>query len=194
VYRNTWSPGYYDFSAPAASVFTAHNESRFDAFFFGGDFQQVLRLYTTVTGKPFLVPVYGLGLGDSDCYHNERHGNSTRVVLSIADEYRERRIPGAWFLPNDGYGCGYGEGDVAFPHNFTDLDYVVAELHKRLVVCVYSHHGFATTLLCVLLCRWYALQGLLHRTLVLHWPSGHQTRGGGRGYPDRQGESRRERC
>ena len=75
VYRNTWSPGYYDFSAPAASVFTAHNESRFDAFFFGGDFQQVLRLYTTVTGKPFLVPVYGLGLGDSDCYHNERHGN-----------------------------------------------------------------------------------------------------------------------
>ena len=33
------------------------------------------------------------------------------------------------FLPNDGYGCGYGEaqdpvGVKSFPHEFDDLDYV----------------------------------------------------------------------
>ena len=29
------------------------------------------------------------------------------------------------------YGCGYGESDTKFPTDFSDLDYVVAELHKR---------------------------------------------------------------
>ena len=46
--------------------------------------------------------------------------------------------PGAWFLVNDGYGCGYGEGPFlfpngtkTFPHDFEDLDFVVAELNAR---------------------------------------------------------------
>ena len=29
------------------------------------------------------------------------------------------------------YGCGYGEGATAFPHNITDLTYVVAQLHEQ---------------------------------------------------------------
>ena len=52
-----------------------------------------------------------------------------QVVIAIADKYRELGFPGAWFLPNDGYGCGYGEaqdpvGVKSFPHEFDDLDYV----------------------------------------------------------------------
>jgi alpha-glucosidase len=129
VFRNTFAPAVYNFAG--SPINTAHNESRFDAFFFAGDMKQVLNLYTLVTGRPFLPPIYGLGLGDSDCYHNDRHGNSTRVVLAVADEYRSRDMPGAWFLPNDGYGCGFGEDNTSFPTDFEDLDYVVAELHKR---------------------------------------------------------------
>lgn len=131
VFRATWAPGTYNFTDAAAAV-TSHNETgRYDAFLFAGDFKQTLDLYTRVTGRPFLPPLYGLGLGDSDCYHNERHGNSTRTVIAVADDYRRHNMPGAWILPNDGYGCGYGEGPASFPTQFTDLDYVVEQLHQR---------------------------------------------------------------
>jgi alpha-glucosidase (family GH31 glycosyl hydrolase) len=130
VLRSSWEPGWYDFSQPNA-ITTAHNESRFDAYYFAGDFAAVLDSYTRITGRPFMIPIYGLGLGDSDCYHNSRHGNSTQVVISVADAYRANDMPGSWILPNDGYGCGYGEGPEKFPTDFKDLDLVVAELHKR---------------------------------------------------------------
>jgi alpha-glucosidase (family GH31 glycosyl hydrolase) len=130
VYRSTWAPAWYDFTDPSA-ITTAHNESRFDAYYFAGDFASVLDGYTRITGRPFMIPIYGLGLGDSDCYHNSRHGNSTRVVISVADAYRANDMPGSWILPNDGYGCGYGEGNAKFPTDFEDLDFVVAELSKR---------------------------------------------------------------
>jgi len=35
----------------------------------------------------------------------------------------------ARLLPNDGYGCGYGEGNASFPANITDLTATVAALH-----------------------------------------------------------------
>eukprot|EP00041_Stephanoeca_diplocostata_P026060 m.694769 g.694769 ORF g.694769 m.694769 type:complete len:943 (-) comp22884_c2_seq9:1552-4380(-) len=131
VYRNTWARGTYDFSSNA-QISASHDETRFDAYFFVGDFKEVLGAYTQVTGAPFLVPIYGLhSVGDSDCYHNDRHGNSTQVVLAVADKYRENNMPGAWFLPNDGYGCGFGESDTKFPKDFSDLDFVVKELHNR---------------------------------------------------------------
>lgn len=130
AFRNTWSPGLYNFEANGPTV-TGHNESHFDTFYFIGDFAEVLNQYTKVTGRPFMPPIYGLGLGDSDCYHNARHGNSTQVVIAVADMYLLHDIPGAWFLPNDGYGCGYGEGPRTFPMDFEDLDEVVRELHVR---------------------------------------------------------------
>ena len=137
-FRNTWASGTYDFTSAEGVVALSHNESRFDGYFFAGDFAEVLDSFTQLVGRPFMVPIYGLGLGDSDCYHDVRHGNSTRVVVAIADKYRSENMPGAWFLVNDGYGCGYGEtpymypnGTKIFPHDFTDLDYVVSELDKR---------------------------------------------------------------
>jgi alpha-glucosidase len=131
VLRNTWQPGVYDFGSP---VVTVHSEgNRFDAFFVlaaPGDIKSLLGLYTMLTGPPFLPPIYAMFLGDSDCYHNDRHGNSTQVAIGVANLYEQYDIPRGWMLINDGYGCGYGEGDAVFPNNLTDLTYVVAELHK----------------------------------------------------------------
>jgi hypothetical protein len=128
VLRNTWAPGTYSFGAP---VVTSHNESRFDAYYVLSDsLKGLLAQYVELTGKPFLPPLYGMFLGDSDCYHNSRHGNSTQVAVAVAQLYAEHDMPHGWMLPNDGYGCGYGEGPVDFPSNLTDLTLVVAELHK----------------------------------------------------------------
>jgi alpha-glucosidase len=130
VFRNTWAPAVYTFANP---VTTAHNESnRFDAFIMVADsIKSLLGLYTDLTGPPFLVPLYGLFLGDSDCYHNDRHGNSTQVAIAVAKLYNQYDIPHGWMLPNDGYGCGYGEGGESFPSNLTDLTYVVSQLHEQ---------------------------------------------------------------
>mmetsp|Transcript_28708 Transcript_28708/g.66620 ORF Transcript_28708/g.66620 Transcript_28708/m.66620 type:complete len:808 (+) Transcript_28708:73-2496(+) len=139
VYRNTWKPGYYDFTS--APIVLGHNEDRFDAFYFISapkDFKALLGQYTFITGPPFMPPIYGLGLGDSDCYHNSRHGNDTQVVEAVAAKYRELDMPGAWFLPNDGYGCGYGVGPSKFPTDFQTLDKVVVNLATK--------YGFATGL------------------------------------------------
>ena len=130
--RNTWMPGSIDFGSP---VVAAHNESnRLDAFFVlsvPGDIKSLLGLYTYVTGPPFLPPIYALFMGDSDCYHNDRHGNSTQVAIAVAKLYNQYDMPHGWMLPNDGYGCGYGEGPAVFPTNLTDLTYVVAQLHEQ---------------------------------------------------------------
>lgn len=105
VLRNTWAPGVYSFASP---VITAHNESnRLDAFFLvvgpsSTSIRDVLSLYTGLTGPPFLPPLYALFAGDSDCYHNDRHGNSTQVAIAVADLYQQYDMPHGWMLPNDG--------------------------------------------------------------------------------------------
>ena len=133
VLRNTWAPGQYSFGSP---VVTIHNETdRFDAFFLlagpgPSSFKTLLGLYTQLTGPPFLPPLYGLFLGDSDCYHNDRHSNSTQVAVTIGSLYQANDMPHGWLIPSDGYGCGYGEkNDGLFPHNITDLTSVIAQLH-----------------------------------------------------------------
>ncbi|MEU1400451.1 discoidin domain-containing protein [Micromonospora zamorensis] len=115
VLRNTWAAGSYGFTAP---VTTTHNEERFDAYYFVGDsLKGVLGAYTDVTGKPFLSPMWGLELGNADCFnasnpayqgdHNRAGHQRTPDVLAYAREARAKDMPSGWFLPNDGYGCGY---------------------------------------------------------------------------------------
>jgi hypothetical protein len=135
VLRNTWAPGVYNFGAPVTHV---HNEStRFDAYLMAaapgaGSFQALLGQYTQLTGPPFLPPIYGLYLGDSDCYHNDRHGNNSLVAVAVAKLYNKYDMPGGWMLINDGYGCGVGSPtDGSFPHNLTVLTSVVAQLHEE---------------------------------------------------------------
>jgi len=130
VYRNTWAVGHYDFTSSPAVL--SHSETRFDAFYMVSaprDYKALLGAYSFVTGPPYMPPIYALGMGDSDCYHNKRHGWSSHSVVNVADKYLEHDFPTGWFLFNDGYGCGYGD-DAAddFPHDFDVLDDVVVKL------------------------------------------------------------------
>ncbi|MFF9196331.1 NPCBM/NEW2 domain-containing protein [Streptomyces sp. NPDC014779] len=110
VYRNTYAPNTYSFGEP---VTTSAREQRFDAYYFTGSgpdaAKDVIGQYTALTGKPFLPPVYGLEIGDADCYlHNANRGERhTLDALKIADGYVDNDMPNGWMLVNDGYGCGY---------------------------------------------------------------------------------------
>lgn len=135
VMRNTWQPGQYNFMSPVSA---RHQENRFDAYFFVGDTpKNLLGAYTDVTGKPFLAPIWGLELGNADCWSTydtpdgsgpkNRAGHlKTPDVLAYAKDARAKDMPSGWFLPNDGYSCGY-----------EDLPSTVAGLKKL---------GFATGL------------------------------------------------
>ncbi|MFC9331641.1 TIM-barrel domain-containing protein [Kitasatospora sp. NPDC057015] len=123
VMRNTWAPGSYSFGSPGG--FT-HDESRFDAWYFVEDsLKGVLNSYTDVSGKPFMAPQWGFELGNADCWNatsSTYTGDHTRVrhqttpdVVGYANDARAADMPSGWFLPNDGYGCGYTDlaGTVA---------------------------------------------------------------------------------
>ncbi|CAK9051263.1 unnamed protein product [Durusdinium trenchii] len=102
--RNTFMPGNYNFSSPATF---SHDEKGLDAFYFVGSMKEILRRYTKLAGKPFLPPTWGLFMGDSDCYNNQRHQYNTSSVLAVAENYTVHNMPRGWMLVNDGYGCGY---------------------------------------------------------------------------------------
>lgn len=110
VFRNTYAPNTYDFAEPVAA---SAKEQRFDAYYFAGRgsdaAKDVIGQYTKLTGKPFLPPIYGLEIGDADCYlHNANQGERhTLDSLKVADEYLKHDMPNGWMLVNDGYGCGY---------------------------------------------------------------------------------------
>eukprot|EP00913_Durusdinium_trenchii_P009257 g8699.t2 len=103
--RNTYKPGAYNFSK---QVMLAHDEAGLDSFYFiGNSMKDVLNLYTRVAGRPMLPPIWGLFLGDSDCYNNARHKGTTSSALLVAKNYSKNAMPRGWMLVNDGYGCGY---------------------------------------------------------------------------------------
>lgn len=124
AFRNTFKPGEYKFTESATM---SHDEKRFDCFYFyGPSLKAILDGYTSLSGRPSLIPRWGFGLGDADCYntsnttytgtHNKPHKGTTLDGLRVAKTYRDHDMPGSWILPNDGYGCGY-----------TDLDRFVKE-------------------------------------------------------------------
>ena len=129
--RNTYATGEYSFKDTLKLV---QEESRFDCYYFvSPSLKGILGDYTDLTGKPFLMPRWALGMGDSNCYNRGANSGKTNgststgfegltpsVIPLIADKYIEHKMPTGWILPNDGYGCGY-----------TDLGVVVRELHKR---------------------------------------------------------------
>ncbi|MFD5547790.1 TIM-barrel domain-containing protein [Streptomyces goshikiensis] len=115
VMRNTWAPGSYGFNAPTTLT---HDETRFDGWYFTGDsLKSVLDAYTDVSGKPFMAPVWGFELGNADCFnasnpeyqgdHGRPRHQTTPDVAGYAADARAADMPSGWFLPNDGYGCGY---------------------------------------------------------------------------------------
>ena len=119
--RHTFAPGSYDFTATSVSALT-HDENRFDAFYFvSGGFPEVIDRYTEATGRPNLLPMWGLELGDADAYmtrekgtkypKQEADGSFTEttpdVIRKVAMSYRDADMPVGWILVNDGYGCGH---------------------------------------------------------------------------------------
>lgn len=120
--RNTFQPGSYDFSATAKME---HDENRFDAYYFVGDMKEVLGDYIELTGNPMFMPKYGFYQGNADCYNGE--GEELLVDgINRAKEYQEHDMPVGWFLPNDGYGCGYGKSTDA-DENIDNLGKFVQE-------------------------------------------------------------------
>jgi alpha-glucosidase (family GH31 glycosyl hydrolase) len=111
VMRNTFKPGVYDFTK--TSTFT-HNEDRFDAYYFVDDsLPNIIDEYTELTGEAALMPKYGFYLGKADCYNGTHNGHKDQRTLltnglNALNQYEENDMPLGWFLPNDGYGCGYG--------------------------------------------------------------------------------------
>lgn len=112
--RNTFARGSYDFAAHT----TTHEERRFDAYYFVGDYKESLESYTQLTGRPMMPPVYALEYGDADCYNRSSptyNGSKdpdklrTPQALEIAKDFVEHDMPGGWMLVNDGYGCEYQE-------------------------------------------------------------------------------------
>ncbi|MFI6496532.1 hypothetical protein [Nonomuraea typhae] len=71
VLRDTFAPGAYTFARP---VLATHREQRFDAFYFVApgplDLKTPLDRYTELTGRPLMPPIYGLEMGDADCYNH----------------------------------------------------------------------------------------------------------------------------
>jgi len=135
VLRNTWSDGRYDFWS-SDYLTTMHRENRFDAYYLvGKNINEVLDLYTQLTGRAGLLPRWAFEYGDADCYNDRDNtdkpgtvptgwtdgptGTTPDVISTVAAKYREYDMPGGWILPNDGYGCGY-----------TDLPSVVDSLHR----------------------------------------------------------------
>ena len=121
VLRNTFAPGSYAFNEPVA---TTHQEQRFDAYYFIGDYKASLDRYTELTGRPFMTPMYGLEYGDSDCYNRGHYGvdpdasnnwkthpekQTTLDAINVAQRFKTEDMPAGWMLVNDDYGCGYSD-------------------------------------------------------------------------------------
>lgn len=120
VLRNTFAPGTYDFRSNQ-SIALAHEENRFDAYYFWGDsLHKVLDLYIQFTGRPNFVPLWALQFGEADCFmerdketkklKRNKEGEfveTTMDAIERAKEHRQHDMPGGWMLVNDGYGCGY---------------------------------------------------------------------------------------
>ncbi|XAS67443.1 NPCBM/NEW2 domain-containing protein [Micrococcaceae bacterium Sec5.7] len=117
VLRDTFARGSYDFGGQST---TTHEEKRFDAYYFVGDYKQSLNAYTTLTGRPLMPPVYALEYGDADCYNRSNPGYSssgygdpdgakqkTPDAIKTAQKFVDNDMPAGWMLVNDGYGCEY---------------------------------------------------------------------------------------
>lgn len=132
VMRHTFKPGEYDFeAAEAGKVTTKHDENRFDAYYFVDEKPtNIIDKFTELTGAPVLLPEYGFYLGHANCYSrdwiNDETGQESQTpkpgfdrqeslmidAKKVVDDHVSNDTPLGWFLPNDGYGCGYGREET----------------------------------------------------------------------------------
>lgn len=74
VMRHTWKSGLYDFGySDENTVNAAHNEDRFDAFYFVGDtMTNIVDEYAELTGKAAMMIKYGYYLAHLNCYNRDK--------------------------------------------------------------------------------------------------------------------------
>ena len=132
VMRNTFKPGQYDFASTTENiVVTKHSEKRFDAYYFIDDTANgIIKGFHELTGDPLLMPEYAFYLGHLNCYSrdwiNDETGQESQTpapgfdrqetlmvdAKEVLDTHISNDIPLGYFLPNDGYGCGYGRAET----------------------------------------------------------------------------------
>ncbi len=119
VVRHTFAQGEYDFR-DEETIVLSHDEKRFDAFYFVEDSSKdILSDYVELTGQPALMPKYGFYQGNANCYNKPDEGITlTTTGVEVAKSYGEHDMPIGWFLPNDGYGCGYGGSAVVSTRDY----------------------------------------------------------------------------
>ncbi|GAA0086735.1 hypothetical protein UT300007_31760 [Clostridium sp. CTA-7] len=145
VMRHTFKPGQYAFSSTEkGKVITKHDEKRFDAYYFIDDTpSKIINKFTDLTGKPVLLPEYAFYIGHANAYArdwiNDETGQESQTqkpgfdrqetlmvdAKKVVDEHVDNDMPIGWFLPNDGYGAGYGrantiDGNIALLKEFVD--------------------------------------------------------------------------
>ena len=145
VMRHTFKPGQYDFeSTEEGKITSRHDEKRFDAYYFIDEKPtDIINKFTELTGKPILLPEYAFYLGHANAYArdwiNDETGQESQTpkpgfdrqetlmvdAKKVVDEHIDNDMPLGWFLPNDGYGAGYGradtiDGNIALLKEFVD--------------------------------------------------------------------------
>ncbi|MGL5378322.1 TIM-barrel domain-containing protein, partial [Clostridium sp.] len=145
VMRHTFKQGKYEFaSVDKSKVTTKHSEGKFDAYYFIDQKpNEILNGFYELTGKPALLPEYAFYLGHANCYArdwvNDETGQESQTpqpgydrqetlmvdAKGVVDAHLNNDMPLGWFLPNDGYGCGYGredsiDGNIGLLKEFVD--------------------------------------------------------------------------
>ena len=145
VMRHTFKPGQYDFeSTESGKVITKHEEKRFDAYYFIDESPtNIISKFTDLTGKAVLLPEYAFYIGHANAYArdwvNDETGEESQTpkpgfdrqetlmvdAKKVVDDHIDNDMPIGWFLPNDGYGAGYGradtiDGNIAILKEFVD--------------------------------------------------------------------------
>lgn len=162
AFRNTFKPGVYEFTNTAI---LSHDDSNFDCFYFyGPSLKQIINGYTELTGRPSLIPRWGFGIGDADCYntsnttytgtHDKPNKGTTLEVLKVAKAYRDNDMPGSWILPNDGYGCGYSDLEVVVKEAWNKYGFRVGLWTENGVKKIAQEVGTLGSRLCKLDVAW----------------------------------------
>ena len=145
VMRHTFKPGQYDFeSTEEGKVIAKHEEKRFDAYYFIDESPtEIINKFTDLTGEAILLPEYAFYVGHANAYArdwvNDETGEESQTqkpgfdrqetlmvdAKKVVDDHIDNDMPIGWFLPNDGYGAGYGradtiDGNIALLKEFVD--------------------------------------------------------------------------
>ena len=79
-----------------------------------------------------LIHIYG---GERETLNNDDNISARAII----DEYEDYDMPFGWFLPNDGYGCGYGQTD-SFQGDIDHLQAFAAyALSKGVQTVLWTH-------------------------------------------------------